>query len=62
MSLNKEAIKESFEIFYEAMDNIRDWKESELKDKIIELNTKHLLDNLDKSLEQFNETDKIKGN
>lgn len=58
---NIEAIKESFQIFYEAMDIIHGWKESELKDKIIELNTKHLLDNLDKSLEQFNETDKIKG-
>lgn len=58
---NIEAIKESFQIFYEAMDAIHGWKESELKAKIIELNTKHLLDNLDKSLEQFNETDKIKG-
>jgi len=62
MSINTEAIKESFQIFYEAMDSIHGWKESELKAKIIELNTKHLLDNLDKSLEQFNETDKIKGN
>lgn len=58
---NIEAIKKSFQIFYEAMDIIHGWKESELKAKIIELNTKHLLDNLDKSLEQFNETDKIKG-
>lgn len=58
---NTEAINESFQIFYEAMNSIHGWKESELKTKIIELNTKHLLDNLDKSLEQFNETDKIKG-
>lgn len=53
MKENKEYIKESFSIFYEVMDSIHGWKESELKAKIIELNIKHLLDNLDKSLVQF---------
>ena len=62
MSINIEAINESFKIFYEVMDSIHGWGESELKAKIIELNTKHLFDNLNKSLEQFKETDKIKGN
>ena len=62
MSRNKEDIKESFELFFEVMEKLDGWKESELRAKIIELNTKHLLDNLDKSLIQFKESDKIKGN
>ena len=38
------------------MDRIDKWKESELKGNIIELNTKHLLSNLDKALvQEFNE-------
>ena len=53
MSRNNEYIKESFSMFYEAMDAIRNWKDQELRAKIIELNIKHLLDNLDKSLVQF---------
>lgn len=61
MSRNKEYIQESFEIFFEVMEKLDGWKESELRAKIIELNTKHLLDNLDKSLIQFKESDKIKG-
>ena len=50
---NNEYVEESFNIFYKAMDCIHGWKESELKAKITELNIKHLLDNLDKSLVQF---------
>lgn len=53
MKGNNEHIEESFSIFYKVMDSIHGWKESELKAKIIELNIKHLLDNLDKSLVQF---------
>ena len=66
MSRNNEYIKESFSMFYEAMDAIRNWKDQELRAKITELNIKHLLDNLDKSLVQFkdmkNETIKLNEN
>lgn len=56
MSRNKEYIQNAFSMFYEVMDQIHSWKESELKGNIIELNTKHLLSNLDKALvQEFNE-------
>lgn len=56
MSRNKEYIRNAFIMFYEVMDQIHGWKESELKGNIIELNTKHLLSNLDKALvQEFNE-------
>lgn len=55
MTRNKEYIQNAFSMFYEVMDQIHSWKESELKGNIIELNTKHLLSNLDKALvQEFN--------
>lgn len=62
MSRNNEYIKESFSMFYEAMDAIRNWKDQELRAKITELNIKHLLDNLDKSLVQFKDMKTIELN
>lgn len=53
MKENKEYIKESFSMFYEVMDSIHGWKDQELRAKIIDLNIKHLFDNLNKSLVQF---------
>lgn len=56
MTRNEEYIQNAFNMFYKVMDTIHDWKESELKGNIIELNTKHLLSNLDKALvQEFNE-------
>lgn len=57
MTRNEEYIKKSFNIFYKVMDEIHAWKEGELKRNITELNIKHLLDNLDKSLVQVNEVE-----
>lgn len=55
MSKNEEYIQNAFNMFYKVMNTIHNWKESELKGNIIELNTKHLLSNLDKALVQVNE-------
>ena len=56
MTRNEEYIQNAFSMFYKVMDKIHNWKESELKGNISELNNKHLLSNLDKALVQvFNE-------
>ena len=56
MTRNEEYIQNAFSMFYKVMDQIHNWKESELKSNITELNNKHLLSNLDKALVQvFNE-------
>lgn len=56
MTRNEENIQNAFSMFYKVMDQIHNWKESELKGNITELNIKHLLSNLDKALVQvFNE-------
>ena len=56
MTRNEEYIQNAFNMFYKVIDQIHNWKESELKGNIIELNTKHLLSNLDKALvQEFNE-------
>ena len=56
MTRNEEYIQNAFSMFYKVMDQIHNWKESELKGNIAELNNKHLLSNLDKALVQvFNE-------
>lgn len=55
MTRNEEYIQKAFIIFYKVADEIHSWGESELKANIIELNYKHLLDNLDKALVQVNE-------
>lgn len=56
MTRNEEYIQNAFSMFYKVMDQIHNWKESELKGNITELNIKHLLSNLDKALvQEFNE-------
>ena len=56
MTRNEEYIQNAFSMFYKVMDQIHNWKESELKGNITELNKKHLLSNLDKALvQEFNE-------
>lgn len=56
MTRNEEYIQKAFSMFYKVMDQIHNWKESELKGNITELNIKHLLSNLDKALvQEFNE-------
>ena len=56
MTRNEEYIQNAFSMFYTVMDQIHNWKESELKGNITELNIKHLLSNLDKALvQEFNE-------
>lgn len=55
MSRNESYIQNAFNMFYKVMDTMNNWGESDLKDNIIELNKKHLLDNLDKALVQINE-------
>ena len=42
-------------MFYKVIEAVEAWKDTELKNSIMELNRKHLLDNLDKSLVQVNE-------
>lgn len=56
MTKNEEYIQNAFNMFYKVVDTVHNWRESELKSNITELNIKHLLSNLDKALVQvFNE-------
>lgn len=57
MTRNEENIQNAFSMFYKVMDQIHNWKESELKSNITELNIKHLLSNLDKALVQVSNED-----
>ena len=55
MTRNEENIQNAFDMFYKVMEILGNWEETELKRNLISLNTKHLLDNLDKALIQVNE-------
>lgn len=55
MTRNEEYIQNAFNMFHKVADQVHNWKESELKCNITELNIKHLLSNLDKALvQEFN--------
>lgn len=59
MSRNSEFIKEAFNIYYETFDELifsdRIKRQEVLFANLIELNNKHLIDNLDKALRLFKE-------
>lgn len=59
MSRNSEFIKEAFNIYYETFDELklsdRIKRQEVLFANLIELNNKHLYDNLDKALRLFKE-------
>jgi len=62
MSKNSEYIMEAFNIYEETLSELITSKELknqvELFNNLIELNNKHLIDNLDKALRLFKEEDK----
>lgn len=57
MTRNEEYIQKAFVAFYKVADATDNWSDSDLKNNIVELNKKHLLENLDKALVLVTEED-----